>query len=407
MMIRGRKDRRRAQSLQDALERYERALNTGADAASARAQAGEGLGDLGRSFALAVALGDAGREIVPDEAFARRVAMQLRTAPAVAGTVRRAPSRRAPRFSLAPLALAAATVIVAVVLIPSLRALPGEPLYAVKGAAEDARIWWARDQGEARVRLGVADERFEEVERLIDRSRVVVSGPGISAAAAADIADPEIARLIEQALDDAGRQLEAAADILTSQPAPQEDIEELLVVTQRGREITAEVAHDLPTKDKPPVLRTGVKLAKIEAQAKAAQTTAEPVEQTPPPCATPTPTPTPTASPSPTPANADDATPTASPTPTPPAEETDATPDAEPTSEPEATPCVSPSPSPSPSPTPSPTAEPEESPASPPSDAASEQEPGVEEEPGGQGSDVPDDSQPTSEPGWPPFFQRA
>jgi hypothetical protein len=350
------RERREAQALQDALERYERALDSGVAPGQALDQARAGTGELSRSLAIATSLADGGAQVTPDAAFVRRVAAQLRTAQ----VVRKPTLRRAPRFSFAPLSFAAAAIAAALVLIPSFRSIPGQPLYAVKGMAEDARVWFASGQGEARIRLAIANTRFEEVERLIDRSRVqVMGGPGLVAVSIADIDDPELALLIEHALQDAGEQLEAAAVILTESPAPQEDIEALVEVTQRGRTLSSDVAAELPHKEQSPVLQSGVKFAKIEAKAKAAQQNAVAPEPTPSVCDTPTPTPTA----SPTPAESEP-TPSGSPAMTEPPADGSPSPSPSPTASAEPTPCTSPDPTPTPTPTPQPEESTEPSPTS-------------------------------------------
>jgi hypothetical protein len=375
--LRGFRERREAQTLQDALERYERALDQGADPATARAAAGRDLRELERSFVLATSMPDAAAAIEPDAAFARRVAMQLRSAQVLA---RPAVRRRAPRFVFTPVLAGAAVIAAALVLITSFGALPGEALYAVKGAAEDGRVWLASGNHEARIRLALANERFEEVEQLIDRSRVLVmDGPGILASdiTVADIADPELARLIEGALRDAGEQLEAAAEILTQEPAPKEDLDALVAATTRGRALATDVADELPNPEQPPVLREVVKLAKIEAKAKAAQTSSA-VEPTPQPCPSPSATPSPTPSPSPD-ASATPSEPTPAPTLTPGPDDSQRSAGATETATvaDEADPCATPSPSP----TPSPSGEPASgSPAEPtPSAPSDEQSSAVEE----------------------------
>ena len=399
--LRGFRERRQAQALQDALERYERAVSAGTEPAQARTDAGAGLEDLARPFVLATSIADAAAQVEPDAAFARRVAMQLRSAQVVA---RHAPRRRAPRFGFAPLATAAAAVAAAVVLIPSFGALPGEPLYAVKGTAEDARVWFASGPREARVRLSLANERFEEVEQLIDRSRIqVLGGPGVYAASISisDIDDPELARLIEGALRSAGEQLEAAAEILTEEPAPQEDLDALVEVTSRGRALADDVAEELPNTEQRPVLRAAVKLAKIEAKAKAAQQMTARAEPTPEPCPTPTPTPTP----SPTPDAS--ATPTPSPTLTPGADESQPSPDtaSETATASESSEDACTTPSPSPSPSPSPEVEPSAEPS--PSAQAEEQSATVEQTDEGEPSDVPEEPQENRRGPLSPFGERA
>jgi hypothetical protein len=384
--MRGFRERREAQALQDALERYERALGDGVDAGQARSDAGRGLGELNRPFALATSMAHAATEITPDPAFARRVAMQIREAPVARREVAR---RLAPRFRFAPFAAAAAVLVAALVLIPSFGSLPGESLYAVKGAAEDARVWFASGPREARIRLSLASKRFEEVEQLIDNSRVrVMGGPGILAVGMdlTDIDDPALARLIEGALRNAGEQLEAAAQILTEAPARQEDLDDLVAVTTRGRTLATEVADELPNPEQPPVLRTAVTLARIEAKAKAAQMTnraeAEPTLE---PCPTPSASPSP--SPSPTPAEPD-ATPTPTPTLTPGTDETEPTPSP--------TPEASESPSSDACVTAEPTATPSPTPAADGTDASTEPSPAAPSEEQAATVDESDDGEPSS-----------
>jgi hypothetical protein len=398
--LRGFRERRQAQTLQEALERYERALRGGTDPAQARSAAGAGLEELARPFVLATSIADAAAHVEPDAAFARRVAMQLRSAQVVA---RPATRRRAPRFGFAPLAAAAAVVAAALVLIPSLRALPGEPLYAFKGAAEDARVWFATGPDEARVRLSLANQRFEEVEELIDRSRIQVMGsPGVYAAtiSVTEISDPELARLIEGALRDAGEQLEVAAEILTEEEVPQqEDLDALVEVTSRGRALADDVAEELPNTEQRPVQRAAVKLAKIEAKAKAAQHTSQ-AEPTPEPCPTPTPTPTP----SPTPDAS--ATPTPTPTLTPGLDETEPSPaadDSATASAEQEDACATPEPTPSPTPSPEPDPSAEPSPSAP----AQEQSATVEQTDDGEPSDVAEEPQDDRRSPLSPFGERA
>lgn len=400
--MRGFRQRREAHALQEALERFENARAQGIDAAQARIDAGRDLGDLDRAFALATSMADASAEIGPDAAFARRVAMQLREAP----VARRADTRRAaPRFRLAPLAAAAAVVTAALVLIPSFQALPGDPLYGVKGAAEDARVWFSSGPREARIRLSLANERFEEVEQLIANSRLQVMGgaPGVVAAGVTttEIDDPELARLIEEALRSAGEQLEAAAEILTEAPAPKEDIDALVQVTTRGRTLATDVAEELADTDRRPVLRAAVTLAKVEAKAKAAQQTAEVAAE---PSPTPCPTPSASASPSATP---DDATrsPEASPTLTPPPGEDPATETAseEPAASPSATPCASDEATPSPAPT----VEPEPSAAPTPTPGPDDQAATVDETDDGEPSSVSEEPNETHRRPLSPFGGQA
>ena len=184
------------------------------------------------------------------------------------------PAPSAPRFSVRSARCRRSGLAAAVVLIPSFGALPGEPLYAVKGPSEDARVWFASGPREARIRLSLANERFEEVEQLIDNSHVrVMGGPGVLAARVdlTDIDDPALAHLIEGALRNAGEQLEAAARSSPRSRPTQQDLDDLVEVTTRGRTLATDVADELPNREQPPVCRAAVRLAKIEAKAKAAQ----------------------------------------------------------------------------------------------------------------------------------------
>lgn len=364
-------DRRRAEALQRALERYDALLAAGGRPAEAREEVARTLRGARRAFELAVGLTEAGASVAqPDPAFVRSVAARLRSAEVMPLAPRR--SRRTPGF--APLAAAACIAIFAALLVPSLRSLPGDRLYGLKGFSEDTRLLFAAGATEARVRLDLADERFSEVERLIERASLARAFSGSSGAAVAapaftggPIDDPELSRLIEATLDEAGHHLEEAADILTRAPASAEDLDELVTISRRGHRLATEVADDLPNSEQPPVLSTVVKLAKIEAAAKAARTKARP-KVTPDPCATPTPKPTPATTPAPT-APAPSSTPNQRPTtepgageltppPTEPppdhasgtAVQSSAPPSATPT--PSATPCTSPSPTPTPTPAP-------------------------------------------------------
>jgi hypothetical protein len=405
--MRGFRERREAQALQDALERYERALGEGVDAGQARVDAGYGLGELARPFVLATSMADAATEITPDPAFARRVAMQIREAPLARREVAR---RTAPRFRLAPLAAAAAVLVAALVLIPSFGSLPGESLYAVKGAAEDARVWFASGPREARIRLSLANERFEEVEQLIDNSHVrVMGGPGILAAAVdlTDIDDPALAQLIEGALRNAGEQLEAAAQILTEEPATQQDLDDLVEVTTRGRTLATEVADELPNREQPPVYRAAVRLAKIEAKAKAAQQ--QQTDRTAEPTLEPCPTPSASPSPSPTPEPADGTpTPSASPTLTPGVDETQPTPTPTPeaSTNPSTDPCATTEPTATPSPTPA-TDGTDASTAPSPTTPTDQQASTVDETDDGEPSSVSEEPRETHRRPLSPFGQQA
>jgi len=330
-----------AQALQDALERYDTLLEGGSSPDEARREALRSLdGEFRAAFVLATSLPTA-EEAVPDPAFAAALEAKIRAAKLRARQVR----RPQPRFGFV-LAAAATIVVLGGVLVPAMHSLPGDPLYGLKTASEDARVLIATGPGEARLRLDLANERFREVEGLVARSRLRAVGFGTTAAGAPignSNIDPKLAALIRTTLENAAREVAQAAAIIIRQPDDVSGLDQLVKVTQRGQSVAANVAAVVPHQDKPPVLDTLVSLAKIEAQANAARMTITPVS-TPSPCATPTPaakvardepTPTPTESPTPTPTPT--ATPTAKPT---------ATPTSTPTALPTATPCVSPTPSP-------------------------------------------------------------
>jgi hypothetical protein len=253
--------------------------------------------------------------------------------------------------------------IVAGLLVPAFRSLPGDPLYALKRASERTEVGFASGSTEARLRIELADERFDEVQRLIERAQLsALGGPGVVAGAAAeDIDDPRLAQLISDTLEAAGQELASAATILISVPADAQDLDSLVAITQRGKQLAENVAADLPLAAQPPAFDTVVQFAKIEAQAKAARSNvvATPALQ---PCDTPTPSPTVApdvgeVTPTPTPTETPTATPTTSP------EEAVPTP----TPTPSGTPCITPTPSPTPIPTePAPT--PADAPSASPSD---------------------------------------
>ena len=136
--MRGFRERREAQALQDALERYERALARGRRRWSGpRRRRPRTSASTRRPFVLATSMADARppRSARPRLRAPRRDAAPRRSGRAAARcrAVRLRASRlRATRRGRRGLWSAA------LVLIPSFGALPGEPLYAVKGAAEDA-----------------------------------------------------------------------------------------------------------------------------------------------------------------------------------------------------------------------------------------------------------------------------
>jgi hypothetical protein len=345
--------------LQDALEAYERALAEGGDAERLREVYAAGLGDDRMAFLLATSLPDVAAP-TPEPAFAAAFAAKLR---ATAAAEPQDAVVLRPRFGarIAPLAIAACTIAFAALLIPAFDALPRESLYALKGAAEDARVWFATGSDEASVRVDIADERFAEVEALLEGAELralASSGTGLLAAPMIDaIEDPEVARLIEETLADASFQLEKAAEILTNYPATTQDLDRLVDTSRRGQELATQVSDDLPNASQPPVVRTVVKLAKIEAEAKAAKMKVED-EQNPPtpgPCATPTPTPTATPTTEPDAgtddAGSDELTPAPEETPEVEQSESGIEADPSPSPTPESTPCISPTPSPEPSPT--------------------------------------------------------
>jgi hypothetical protein len=373
--------RRRASALQDALERYEAALAQGAAPEAARQAISAELGPDVRAFLLAVALPEVAAP-TPEPAFAEAFAAKLRSAnyePSGDAVVLR------PRFAarVAPLTIAACTIAFAALLMSAFNSLPGDNLYALKGASEGARVWFATGADEAVVRVDIANDRFGEVEELLRRNELSAMGPGIQAASALEgIDDPELAQLIEEALADAGRQLEKAAEILSTYAVTSQDLDGLVDTSRRGQELASLVADELPNPSQPPVVRTVVKLAKIEAEAKAAQMKAEAEEQAAEPTLAPceTPTPEPTAEPTTEPVTNDDQTSSGSePELTPGIEETpepeegtderardaEDAPEPEATSTPGSTPCASPSPTPEPTETPEPESTPEEEPAEP------------------------------------------
>jgi hypothetical protein len=345
---------RSARALHRALERYERLVAQGSDEGAARAKISDQLGADSAIFALAARLHMSAAQMPePDprsvEAFARR----LRAEPVPEQPSRLAALQRLaiprPRFQFAPLAAAAAVAVFAVFLIPALNSLPGDALYGLKTASENTRVLISSGPSEARVRLGLAEERFEEVDDLLERAanQQAFAGAGTYAAAVGDIDDPELVKLVAETLSRAGEQIVAAAQILIATPtATATDLAQLVAISRQGQQVAETAALQLPTVE-PPARNTVTTLARVEAQAEAVRKLGAPVT-TPEPCPTATPTPIPTA------------TPTTSPTPTP---SLDSTPAPIPTASPAPTPCVSPTPSPTP--TPVPTAPPEATPVPP------------------------------------------
>jgi hypothetical protein len=370
-MISRLREYRSARALQGALERYERLVAEGADEGAARAKIADQVGADSAIFALATRL-QASAAQMPEpsprsvEAFARR----LRAEPA---TDAPSPYRRAltqlalrrPRFQFAPAAAAAAVAVFAVLLIPGLNSLPGDALYGLKTASENTRVFVASGTSEARVRIGLAEERFEEVDDLLARAKnhqALGGVPGTYAAAAGDIDDPELAKLVGETLSRAGEQIVAAAQILIAEPtATATDLAALVAVSRQGQDVAESAAVQLPTVS-PPARNTATTLARVEAQAEAVRKLGGPVT-TPGPCPTATAVPT--------------TTPTSSPTATP---SLDSTPAPIPTASPMPTPCVTPTPTPTP--TPAPTAAPEATPAPP----VETQAPAAEGEPSDDGN---------------------
>jgi hypothetical protein len=358
------RDRRRAGALDRALERYHRLLESGLDPEAARAQARAALGaEDARLFLIAATLPETAAP-VPEPEFAEMFAARLRRAQVRPATspVRDAAIRvlrPRPRLGFGFAAVAAAIAIFAGVLVPAFRSLPGDPLYALKRASERTQVAFASGSGEARLRLDLAGERFDEVHRLVERAHMSAFAPGVGAAAVTDdITDPHLVQLINDTLEEAGRELASAAKILIAAPSDGQDLDTLLAATQRGKKLAEDVAADLPPASQPPALDSVVQFAKIEAQAKAARSNvaAPPTLQ---PCDTPTPTPTasPLQSTEPTP------TPTATPTPTP-----TVSPELTPTPTPTGTPCITPTPSPTPVPATEATATPVATPSTGPAD---------------------------------------
>jgi len=365
---------RRARALQGALERYGRMVSQGTDEGAARAKIAD-QAKLDRTdsviFALAARLAASAAQIPEPssksvEAFARR--LRAEPAPERLSPYGKALAQLAllrPRFQFAPAAAAAAVAVFAVLLIPGLNGVPGDALYGLKTASESARVFIASGPSEARVRIGLAEERFEEVDRLLERvkNQQAFGGAGTYAAAAGEIDDPELAKLVGETLSRAGVQIVTAAQILIAEPTTTAaDLVQLVAVSRQGQEVAESAAVQLPTVE-PPARSTATTLARVEAQAEAVQKLSEPVT-TPGPCPTATPTPTPTPIPT--------TTPTATPTPTP---SLDSTPAPIPTASPSPTPCVSPTPSPTP--TPVATTAPEATPAPP----AESEAPSAEGEP--------------------------
>lgn len=333
-------ERRDAEALQRAWERYERLLAKGTSAEDAAREASRLLTP---GAAPLFTLGDAVRVSArPPEmpAFAVRMEADLM---ALHSRVRPlAPARARRTAGSTIMAFAACVAVVAGVLIGSSHSLPGDALYSLKRASEEAQLAIIWGPTEANVRLDIAETRLGEVQGLYARARTQVLGvPGTNVAGVLDNMDPEIAQLIRDTLAEAEHQITIAAKILMRERGDSKSLKRLAAVATQGAAIAKGVAVTLPSRDKPPVLTTADNLATVAAAAEAvSQDTRPATRATASPCPTPTPTPTP----SPTPSGTPDASATPTPSPTAAASPQPAGP----------TNCVTPPPSPSPEPTPTP-----------------------------------------------------
>ena len=125
------------------------------------------------------------------------------------------PTRRAPRDGwrrrVAAVALAAALVLVPAT-IASASSLPGDTLYPVKLAVEKIRLataMWSSTR-EAGERTRVADERLEELNRLVDLSRFSQVPPAIRALNHAVVA-AQVA--VREAMKEEGTDLSEVAEV--------------------------------------------------------------------------------------------------------------------------------------------------------------------------------------------------
>lgn len=352
------RDRREAEALERSLERFESLVSDGTPPEEAIRAAASGLEPaLARLLALSAGVRLAAAP-APEPSFAATFEDRLRAARVVR---RFEPRRRVHTPGLATLAAAACVALLAGVLFSASHSLPGDALYGVKKASEAAQVALASGPVEARMRLGFAEKRLDEVEGLVNRARgqvVGVPGTSVASAVAADFSDPTLAELIRDTLEEAELQITTAATILINDASDAESLGKLADIAHKGSTIANDVAQDLPEIDKPPVIDTAVAFASVETQAKAALSQLEPIP-TIPPCDTPTPAPTPSETPTST-AEAEPTEPTATPASSSPAPT--ASPSASPASPtPSPTPCISPSPDPdaTPSPTPEPTSDPD------------------------------------------------
>jgi hypothetical protein len=224
--------------------------------------------------------------------------------------------------------------VLASLLLASFQSLPGDPLYAVKRASEASRLLVRTGPAEASLRLKLADERLREVHGLIARAGLQGFAPRV--VGGRDISDPKLAKLIDATLKEAEVQISLASSVLVEAGKDVIALDRLVSVSERGKDLAEDVVEDLPERVQPRVLGTARSLAKIEAEAKVARTTAQSSQPEPCPAAMPTATPADGSVPSPTPA-AEAATPTPSPEEAP-----------TPTTTSSASPCASPSPTPAP-----------------------------------------------------------
>lgn len=351
-------ERRDAEALHQALERYERLLAAGADADRAAREASRlltpGAAPL---FALADAVRVSGRP-AQAPAFAARMEADLLAAHARVRPL--APRRSAHRGRSAGsmiMAFAACVAILAGVLVASSHSLPGDGLYGMKRASEDAQLAIVWGPAEAHVRLALAQRRLDEVQGLFARAGTHVLGvPGTNVAGALDDMDPHIAQLIRQTLAEAEQDITVAAKILITEHSDAPALGRLATIAHQGASIAKGVAAALPSTDKPPVLTTAdtlamvaVKAETVQQQVKVQQAAAATPAATPAPCVSPSPSPSPSATPAPAASASPAPTSSAAPSPTPAASSSPS---------PSATPCASPSPKPSAKPAPSATPQP-------------------------------------------------
>jgi len=394
-------ERRDADALQGAWERYERLLAAGADPEYAAEQASKLLTPGAASlFAIADAVRVSARP-VPSPAFAARMEADLMSS---YEDVRRLQPRRGllsrtrRTAGSTMMAFAACIALLAGVLLASSHSLPGDGLYGLKRSSEEAQLAIVWGPSEAHVRISLAQRRLDEVQGLFARTRTSVLGaPGSNVAGGLDDIDPHIAQLIRETLAQAEQQITIAANILIGQHvvgrADASALARLVTVAHHGAAIAKGVAVTLPSPDKPPVLTTADNLAIVAAKAEAVQQQqqAAPAQATATPCPSPSATPTPSPTPSPSP--------TSTPEGASPAASASAKPSSTPAATPErADPCARPTPTPTPTPSATP------APASPAGKKKSaESSPGPQSDGGsatqagsGDASSAPSGAQPAS-----------